>query len=50
VQIFCEKDSFFRPASGDILDRTRDRRIHISSGRFAFFAYFVVFVVQTPTA
>jgi hypothetical protein len=35
---------------GDILDRTRDRQIHISIGRFAGFVHFVVFVVQTPTA
>jgi hypothetical protein len=28
----------------------RDRLIHGSTGSFAVFAHFVVFVVQTPTA
>jgi hypothetical protein len=35
---------------GDILRQTRDRRIHVSIGRFAVFAHFAAFVVQTPTA
>jgi hypothetical protein len=33
-----------------IRHQTRDRLMHISSGRFAGFAHVVVFVVQTPTA
>jgi hypothetical protein len=35
---------------GDIPRQTRDRLIHISSGRFAGFAHVVMFVIQTPTA
>jgi len=30
--------------------KTRDRLLHAGIGRFAVFAHFVVFVVQTPTA
>jgi hypothetical protein len=30
--------------------QTQDRLIHGSIGRFALFARFVLFVVQTPTA
>jgi hypothetical protein len=43
-------NAVFVPAGGDILDRTRDRLIHVGIGRFVGFAHFVVFVVQTPTA
>jgi hypothetical protein len=35
---------------GDIRHQVRDRLIHGSSGRFAFFAHFAAFVVQTLTA
>jgi len=45
-----EKNGLFRPAGGDIPRQTRDRLLHVSIGRFAVFAHFVVFVVQTPTA
>jgi len=30
--------------------QTRDRLMYVSIGRFAVFAHFVFFVVQTPTA
>jgi hypothetical protein len=30
--------------------QTRDRLLHVSIGRFAFFAHVAAFVVQTPTA
>jgi len=40
----------FRSAGGDNPRQTWDRLIPISIGRFAGFAHFVVFVVQTPTA
>jgi hypothetical protein len=49
-QIFVKKKRIFRAASGDIPCHMRDRRISLSSGRFAGFVHFVVFVVQTPTA
>jgi hypothetical protein len=35
---------------GDIRHQTRNCLMHVSIGRFAGFAHFVVFVVQTPTA
>jgi hypothetical protein len=35
---------------GDIPRQTRDRLLHVSSGRFAGFAHVVVFVVHAPTA
>jgi len=47
---FVKKGGFFRPAGGDIPHQTRDRLMHVSIGRFAVFAHFVVFVVQMPTA
>jgi hypothetical protein len=56
---FCEKDrgssALPEPALsvvewGDIPHNTQDRRIHAGIGRFAVFAHFVLFVVQTPTA
>jgi hypothetical protein len=56
---FCEKDressTLPEPALsvvewGDIPCHMRDRRISLSSGRFAGFVHVVVFVVQTPTA
>ncbi|MFP4439830.1 MAG: hypothetical protein ACLFVO_21555 [Chloroflexaceae bacterium] len=49
-KIFVKKNSFFRPAGGDIPRRTRDRLIQVSIGRFAVFAHVVLFVVQTLTA
>jgi hypothetical protein len=57
-EFFCEQETLSsalpEPALsvvewGDIRDRTCDRRIHISSGRFAGFVHVAVFVVQTPT-
>ncbi len=36
--------------SGDIPRQTRERLIHGSIGRFALFAHFAAFAVQTPTA
>jgi hypothetical protein len=56
---FCEKEMEFSalpvPALsvvewGDIPRQTRDRLLHVSSGRFAGFAHVVVFVVHAPTA
>ncbi len=35
---------------GDIPRQTQERLIHGSIGRFALFAHFAAFVVQTPTA
>jgi hypothetical protein len=58
-EFFCEKDressALPEPALsvvewGDISRQTRDRLLHVSIGRFAVFAHFVLFVVQTPTA
>jgi hypothetical protein len=58
-EFFCEKDressTLPEPALsvvewGDIPCHMRDRRISLSSGRFAGFVHVVVFVVQTPTA
>jgi hypothetical protein len=59
VQHVCAKDressALPEPALsvvewGDIPRKTRNRLLHVSSGRFAVFAHVVVFVVQTPTA
>ena len=44
------KHGIFRPAGGDISHQTQDHLMYGSIGRFAVFAYVVVFVVQTPTA
>jgi hypothetical protein len=58
-QLFCKKElessALPEPALsvvewGDIPHQTRDRLLHVSSGRFAVFAHVVVFVVHTPTA
>jgi len=46
---FVKKHGICHPAGGAIPRQTRDRLMHISIGRFAVFAHFVVFVVQTPT-
>jgi len=54
-QMFVKKNWDFllgmsHPAAGEIPRQTRDRLTHISIGRFAVFAHFVLFMVQTPTA
>jgi hypothetical protein len=48
--MFVKKNGRFRPAGGDIPRQMWDRRIHVSSGKFAGFAHFAAFVVPTPTA
>jgi hypothetical protein len=48
--MFVKKNGLFRPAGGDIPRQMWDRRIHVSSGKFAGFAHFAAFVVPTPTA
>ncbi len=48
-KFFRKKNGIFYPAGGDISRQTRDRLIHGSIDRFAFFAHFAAFVVQTPT-
>jgi hypothetical protein len=51
VQNFCEKEwksSALPEAISPV--KIRDRLPHVSIGRFAVFAHFVLFVVQTPTA
>ncbi len=49
-ECFVNKKKEYHAAAGDIPRQTGDYLIHVSIGRFAFFARFVVFVVQTPTA
>jgi len=49
-EFFVKKNSTFRPAGGDTPRRMQDRLIHTSTGRFAVFAHFAAFVVQTRTA
>ncbi|MFP4437171.1 MAG: hypothetical protein ACLFVO_07980 [Chloroflexaceae bacterium] len=48
--IFVKKNGLFCPAGGNIPRKTRDRLLHVSIGRFAVFAHFAAFVVQTLTA
>jgi hypothetical protein len=50
VQNLCEKEENLPPCRRRYLLPMRDRLISLSSGRFADFVHFVVFVVQTPTA
>ncbi len=48
--MFVKKNGLFCPAGGNIPRQTRDRLLHVSIGRFAVFAHFAAFVVQTLTA
>jgi len=41
--MFVNKKKIFHHAGGDIPRQTRDRRIHVSIGRFAMFAHVVFF-------
>jgi hypothetical protein len=51
VQIFYDKDRESSALPETISSvKTRDRLLHARIGRFAVFAHFVLFVVQTPTA